>query len=110
MPPGVAVILVLLQSWVLLVCLLEVSPERLGFTEDDAGPEQVDIASVSCGGANSVSFEEGDAFGNDAEAAEQVGPKLLGGGFFGMAGHFDFPGVDAFPPGMGEGAVAKLRQ
>ena len=84
------------------MCLLEVSPERLGFTEDDAGPEQVDIASVSCGGANSVSFEEVDAFGNDAEAAEQVGPKLLGSGFFGMAGHFDFPGVDAFPPGMGE--------
>lgn len=77
---------------------VEIAPEGLGFADDDAGPEQVDVAGAPGGSAGGVAFEELDAFGDHAEAAQQIGPELLGVGLLGVLRPSGAPVIDDGAP------------
>ena len=86
----------------LLFGSVEVTTEGLGLADDDAGPEQVDIAGAPRGCAGGVALEELDAFGDHPEAAQQVRPELLGVGLLGVLGPGGPPVVDDGAPVGGE--------
>lgn len=62
----------------LFVGYVQVAAKGFGFAQDDTGPEQINPAGPSGGCSNSVTLEEVDTLRDDPEAAEQIGPELLG--------------------------------
>lgn len=81
---------------------VEVSSQRLGFTDDNTGPEQVDVSGTPGGRTGGVTFEELDALRDHSEAAQQVRPELLGVGLLSVLGSGVAPIVDDGAPIGGE--------
>ena len=86
----------------LVVGDVEVRAQGLGLAQGDTGPEEVDVAGPTGGGARGPALEQVDALGDHLEGAQQVGPELLGEGLLRVGLSIGPPAVDALTPGMSE--------
>jgi len=82
----------------LVVGSVQITAQGLRLTEDDAGPEQVDVTGVVGRGAPGVLLEQVDALGDDPEGLKQVRPELLSVGLLGVLGTGLTPPVDTLAP------------